>query len=304
MSRYETSTATTPSVGGHHYYDNSHSTGSGLFINDGVGMNSDHQHKYAANDAHLGATSARDVETLSAGSTARNESTARVVDGHYLEKDFSRKERKYHSTQHSSADTDRLHPAYSNGYGGHHHLDASHDSGAALHKIQTAGSISISPELFEKLYLSPQNKVAGELRKTFGNPTPLYATLAYMSPVPHTNVYSALIGFLLALHPLSMTLMGWRGAGGGGAASTGWYYFAGGMLMLLGGIGEVRLPPSPSSPYHLTPTSGSSATLSPSSSSPLSVLSGSVSLPPSNPSTTPMAPMPTQMFKAARVWSP
>lgn len=39
--------------------------------------------------------------------------------------------------------------------------------------MRTAGSISISPELFEKLYLSPQNKVAGELRKTFGNPTPL-----------------------------------------------------------------------------------------------------------------------------------
>jgi hypothetical protein len=51
---------------------------------------------------------------------------------------------------------------------------------------------------------------------------------------------SALIGFLLSLHPLSMTLMGWRGAGGSGAASTGWYYFAGGLLMILGGLGEVR----------------------------------------------------------------
>jgi hypothetical protein len=43
----------------------------------------------------------------------------------------------------------------------------------ALKRIQTAGSISISPELFEKIYLSPQNKVKGELRKTVGNPTPL-----------------------------------------------------------------------------------------------------------------------------------
>jgi hypothetical protein len=53
------------------------------------------------------------------------------------------------------------------------HLDGNHDSETALHKIRTAGSISISPELFEKLYLSPQNRVHGDLRRTFGNPTPL-----------------------------------------------------------------------------------------------------------------------------------
>lgn len=43
----------------------------------------------------------------------------------------------------------------------------------ALNRIRTTGSLSISPELFEKIYLQPQNRVAGELRKTFGNPTPL-----------------------------------------------------------------------------------------------------------------------------------
>jgi len=47
------------------------------------------------------------------------------------------------------------------------------DSDEALKRIRTTGSLSISPELFEKIYLSPQNKVAGELRKTFGNPTPM-----------------------------------------------------------------------------------------------------------------------------------
>ncbi|KAI8938430.1 hypothetical protein NX059_004323 [Plenodomus lindquistii] len=169
-------------------------------------MSVDHQHKYATNDAHLGATSARDEETLSAGSTARNESTSKMLENNNgLEKDFS-----------PARDG-----AYTNGYGNHQHLDTSYDSNAALHRIRTAGSISISPELFEKLYLSPQNQVKGELRKTFGNPTPL-----------------ALIGFLLSLTPLSWTLMGWRGAGGSGAASIGWYYFAGGLLMVLGGIGE------------------------------------------------------------------
>jgi len=43
-----------------------------------------------------------------------------------------------------------------------------------MEELARADSISISPELFEKIYLSPQNAVAGDLRKTFGNPTPLY----------------------------------------------------------------------------------------------------------------------------------
>lgn len=32
----------------------------------------------------------------------------------------------------------------------------------------------MSPEIFEKLYLSSENAVKGDLRKTFENPTPLY----------------------------------------------------------------------------------------------------------------------------------
>jgi len=38
------------------------------------------------------------------------------------------------------------------------------------------GNISMPPELFEKLYLQPQNAVKGDLRQKFGNPTPLYET--------------------------------------------------------------------------------------------------------------------------------
>jgi hypothetical protein len=41
----------------------------------------------------------------------------------------------------------------------------------ALNRFRSAQSIQMSPELFEKLYLSPENRVKGELRKTFGNPT-------------------------------------------------------------------------------------------------------------------------------------
>jgi len=52
--------------------------------------------------------------------------------------------------------------------------DAGHT--AALNQIRTASSVTTSPELFEKLYLSPinrQNVVRVDLRKTVGNPTPM-----------------------------------------------------------------------------------------------------------------------------------
>ena len=52
-------------------------------------------------------------------------------------------------------------------------IDSTESTDTALQKIRTARSVSIPPELFEKLYLSPQNVVKGDLRKTFGNPTPL-----------------------------------------------------------------------------------------------------------------------------------
>jgi hypothetical protein len=54
-----------------------------------------------------------------------------------------------------------------------HYLSQDMSPDAALHRIRTAGSISISPQVFEKIYLSPQNQVKGELRKTFANPTPM-----------------------------------------------------------------------------------------------------------------------------------
>ncbi|MCJ1374348.1 hypothetical protein MMC20_005580 [Loxospora ochrophaea] len=129
----------------------------------------------------------------------------------------------YPSPQNSSDDsqhTGTLKPNYPNA----EHLHDNVSSDQALRRIRTAGSISISPELFEKIYLSPQNNVKGDLRRTFGNPTPL-----------------ALLGFLLSLTPLSADLMGWRGAGGNGAADNGVYFFMGGLLMIIGGVLEFFL---------------------------------------------------------------
>lgn len=51
------------------------------------------------------------------------------------------------------------------------------DSEAALRRVETSGNLSISPELFEKLYLGPKNEVSNNLRTTFGNPSPLYGYL-------------------------------------------------------------------------------------------------------------------------------
>jgi succinate-acetate transporter protein len=107
------------------------------------------------------------------------------------------------------------------GYDLHHDH---HDTDTALKRMRTAGSLTITPELFEKIYLSPKNQVSNNIRSTFGNPTPL-----------------ALVGFLLSLTPLSNVLMGWRGSGGLGAAEVGAYYFFGGLLMVLGGFLEFIL---------------------------------------------------------------
>ena len=50
-----------------------------------------------------------------------------------------------------------------NGNGAHEYIGKDFGSDDALKRIRTAGSISISPELFEKLYLSPERKVKGKL---------------------------------------------------------------------------------------------------------------------------------------------
>ncbi len=53
-------------------------------------------------------------------------------------------------------------------------MEENADSQEALRRVQTTGNLSISPELFEKLYLGPKNEVSNNLRTTFGNPSPLY----------------------------------------------------------------------------------------------------------------------------------
>ncbi|KAF7191000.1 Protein alcS [Pseudocercospora fuligena] len=93
-----------------------------------------------------------------------------------------------------------------------------------LEQVQTQGSITITPEMFERMYLAPQNKVSGDLRRTLGNPTPI-----------------GLGGFLIAYCPIIFSLLGWRGYTGNGAATVGTYYFSGGLLAIIAMILEFIL---------------------------------------------------------------
>ncbi|KPI36018.1 Protein alcS [Cyphellophora attinorum] len=91
---------------------------------------------------------------------------------------------------------------------------SSHDD--VVRRVATADSVWIPRDVFEKLYLNPEKPVAGDLRKKFANPTPV-----------------ALIGFVIAATPYSISSMGWRGAGGlGGALIPVMIFFGGGIQIL------------------------------------------------------------------------
>ena len=62
------------------------------------------------------------------------------------------------------------------------------ESQESLRNVLT-DTVTISPDLFERMYLAPKTDVKGDLRKTVSNPAPL-----------------ALMGLAIALMPLSIEL--------------------------------------------------------------------------------------------------
>ncbi|KAL5113253.1 hypothetical protein ACEQ8H_008880 [Pleosporales sp. CAS-2024a] len=91
-------------------------------------------------------------------------------------------------------------------------------------RYELAKTVTLTPELYEKLFISPKTAVAGSLPTTFGNPTPI-----------------GVLGFSVSVLPLACAFMGWRGSGGLAVATTGPTIWFGGVLLFLAGIGEFLL---------------------------------------------------------------
>ncbi|KAL6246004.1 hypothetical protein RBB50_007157 [Rhinocladiella similis] len=85
---------------------------------------------------------------------------------------------------------------------------------ALSHTVST-GAISISPELFEKLYLTPKVPHSGDNIKRFANPTPL-----------------GFVGFVISTMTFAMVMMGWGGAEGLSPV-VGIFFFVGPVLLVL-----------------------------------------------------------------------
>ncbi|KAH7076319.1 hypothetical protein FB567DRAFT_504415 [Paraphoma chrysanthemicola] len=101
--------------------------------------------------------------------------------------------------------------------------DAQFDSEEKL-RYELAKTVTLTPELYEKLFIAPKTQVSGSLRTTFANPTPI-----------------GILGFAVSVFSLSCAFMGWGGSGGLAVATTGPTIWFGGFLLFLAGIGEFLL---------------------------------------------------------------
>lgn len=84
----------------------------------------------------------------------------------------------------------------------------------------TATGVTISPELFEKLYLTPKTPHADDSYKKFANITPL-----------------GLVGFVISTYTFAMILMGWGGSSGF-YGELGIFYFVAPLLLTISFICE------------------------------------------------------------------
>lgn len=89
-----------------------------------------------------------------------------------------------------------------------------------LAQTHTISGMTISPELFEKLYMTPKTPHAGDYNKRFANPTPL-----------------GFVGFVISTFTFSMVLMGWGGAEGLSPV-IGIFFFVGPLLLTIACILE------------------------------------------------------------------
>lgn len=98
--------------------------------------------------------------------------------------------------------------------------EISEDLGHHLHQVKSSGAVTISPELFEKLYLTPKTTAVGDFRKRFANPTPL-----------------GLMGFVISATTFAAIMMGWGGSTTLDGVA-GIFFFTGPILLLASMIAE------------------------------------------------------------------
>ncbi|KAK3904004.1 hypothetical protein C8A05DRAFT_42878 [Staphylotrichum tortipilum] len=92
------------------------------------------------------------------------------------------------------------------------------DEEKGLYRTQTG--VTMSPELFEKLYLTPKVPQVGDYNKRFANPTAL-----------------GFVGFVISTFTFSIILMGWGGAQGFSPV-VGIFFFVGPVLLVFSMVFE------------------------------------------------------------------
>ncbi|KAI1097991.1 GPR1/FUN34/yaaH family-domain-containing protein [Jackrogersella minutella] len=93
-----------------------------------------------------------------------------------------------------------------------------HDEEKGLQRTET--TVTMPPELFEKLYLTPKVPQVGDYNRRFANPTPL-----------------GIVGFVISTFTFAMVLMGWGGAEGTTPVA-GIFFFVGPVLLLFSMVFE------------------------------------------------------------------
>lgn len=58
-------------------------------------------------------------------------------------------------------------------------------------RYELAKTVTLTPELYERLFLSPKTEVTGSLRTTLGNPTPVGVLGFAVSVMPLSAAFSA-----------------------------------------------------------------------------------------------------------------
>ncbi|KAK3331283.1 GPR1/FUN34/yaaH family-domain-containing protein [Apodospora peruviana] len=102
-----------------------------------------------------------------------------------------------------------------------HGIRAVHDEEKGLHRTTTG--VTMSPELFEKLYLTPKVPHVGDYNRRFANPTAL-----------------GFVGFVISTFTFSIVLMGWGGAqpAKGLSPVVGIFFFVGPVLLIFAMVFE------------------------------------------------------------------